>query len=87
VSLQPKGYGSIISMHFQTTEPKRPDGIKTSPLLRKLIHLELLLAGFYVTRRGTINLSLAITDADCDAFAEAMGAIFDRYRQLFHEAQ
>src|SRR5882724_5941925 len=55
VSLQAGGYGSIISMHFQATEPKRPDEIKTSPLLRKLVHLELLLAGFYLTRRGTIN--------------------------------
>jgi glutamate-1-semialdehyde 2,1-aminomutase len=87
VPLQPKGYGSIVSMHFQTTEPKRPDDIKTSPLLRELIHLELLLTGFYVTRRGTINLSLASTEVDCDAFAEAMGAIFDQYRQLFRESQ
>jgi glutamate-1-semialdehyde 2,1-aminomutase len=87
VALQAKGYGSIISMHFQVTEPKQPDDIKTPPLLRKLIHLELLLAGFYVTRRGTINLSLVSTDADCDAFATAMGAIFDRHRQLFHDSQ
>jgi glutamate-1-semialdehyde 2,1-aminomutase len=87
VPLHAAGYGSIISMQFQVTEPKRPDEIKTAPLLRKLMHLELLLAGFYVPRRGTLNLSVAITDADCDAFAEAMGTIFDRHRHLLQDLQ
>jgi glutamate-1-semialdehyde 2,1-aminomutase len=83
VALQAGGYGSIIAMHFQASEPRRPDEIRASPLLRKLVHLELMLGGFYLTRRGTINLSLANDDAECDALVSALGRIFQRFAPLF----
>ncbi|ESX84842.1 aspartate aminotransferase family protein [Mesorhizobium sp. LSHC412B00] len=72
-------YGSILSLHFQPIAPRNPAEIATTPVQRKLFHLDMLLRGFYVQRRGTINLSLTTTDEDCFAFTEAFGGFLDRY--------
>lgn len=52
------GYGSMIGLH---------DGEEQ----RTLLHLHLLERGFSYARRGFIALSLPLTEADVDAFAEA----------------
>ncbi|TIP90572.1 MAG: aminotransferase class III-fold pyridoxal phosphate-dependent enzyme [Mesorhizobium sp.] len=72
-------YGSILSLHFQPKAPRNPAEIATTPVQRKLFHLDMLLRGFYVQRRGTINLSLATTDEDFTAFTEAFVGFLDRY--------
>ncbi|MEI9425818.1 aminotransferase class III-fold pyridoxal phosphate-dependent enzyme [Mesorhizobium sp. Cs1299R1N1] len=77
------GYGSIISLHFQSEVPLNPDAIKTSATQRKLFHLDMLLRGFYSPRRGTINLSLATTNDDCDVFARGFAAFLERYGGFF----
>jgi glutamate-1-semialdehyde 2,1-aminomutase len=79
IPLQTGGYGSIISLHFQPRAPAHPGEVASSPQWRKLLHLEMLLRGIYVSRRGTINLSLATSDADCQAFAQALGDILERH--------
>jgi glutamate-1-semialdehyde 2,1-aminomutase len=51
---------------------------------RKLVHLEMLLRGCYVSRRGSINLSLATTDADCEQLARVFADVLDEHRDLAH---
>ncbi|MEI9425946.1 aminotransferase class III-fold pyridoxal phosphate-dependent enzyme [Mesorhizobium sp. Cs1299R1N1] len=76
------GHGSILSLHFQPIAPQNPAEITTTPKQRKLIHFDMLLRGFYVPRRGTINLSLATSGEDCEAFLEAFAGLLDRYSTL-----
>ncbi|WP_051334209.1 aminotransferase class III-fold pyridoxal phosphate-dependent enzyme [Mesorhizobium sp. WSM3224] len=73
--IQLGGYGTIISIHFQPNEVRRPSDIRTSAKQRKLVHLELLKRQFYTSRRGTINLSLATTDDDMDSYVRAFKEI------------
>jgi glutamate-1-semialdehyde 2,1-aminomutase len=46
------------------------------------MHLEMLLRGFYVSRRGSMNLSLATTDEDCERLADAFGNVLDAHGDL-----
>lgn len=87
VPLSVGAYGSILSLHFQPEAPRNPGEIRTPPGLRKLVHLELLLRGVYVARRGTINLSLAAGNADDERFVEAFAAVLGRHRGLFEAAR
>lgn len=76
------GFGSIVSLHFQADLPKHPGNVKTGAPQRKLFQLFMLLNGFYVTRRGTINLSLQTTRGDCEAFVDTFAQFADQYGQL-----
>ncbi|WP_192258595.1 aspartate aminotransferase family protein [Mesorhizobium caraganae] len=73
--IQLGGYGTIISIHFQPNEVRRPSEIRTSAKQRKLVHLELLKRQIYASRRGTINLSLATTGDDIDSYVRAFKEI------------
>ena len=46
---------------------------------RDLFHLEMLLAGFWIARRGFVTVSLAHDDDDCDAFVAAFEAFLERH--------
>ncbi len=73
------GLGSILVVHFQDGRIRTPaDANRTPPAMRKLFHLAMIEAGFYLARRGFMSLSLAMTEADHDAFAAA----FEEYLQL-----
>ncbi|RWD81411.1 MAG: aminotransferase class III-fold pyridoxal phosphate-dependent enzyme [Mesorhizobium sp.] len=77
------GYGSVLSLHFQAKAPVDPSSVTTTAAQRKLFHLDMLLRGFYVPRRGTINLSLATSDEECEAFVHAFaGFLDDHHHQL-----
>ena len=84
VPMQICGYGSIVSMHFQQSEPQKAQECSTSALCRKLVHLEMLNRGFYVSRRGTINLSTVTSDEDCDAFASTLADVLKIHREILH---
>jgi glutamate-1-semialdehyde 2,1-aminomutase len=45
----------------------------------------MLLRGIYVSRRGTINLSLATADADCRAFADAFDDVLAHHAYAIAE--
>lgn len=77
------GYGSMLSLNFQPTMPRNPAEATTTPAQRKLFHLDMLMRGFYLPRRGTINLSLATGDADCAAFVKAFTGVLERYASFF----
>ena len=55
------------------------------PEARKLLHLELLLRGFYLARRGFMSLSLPLVDADHDALVAAFGEVLDENAHLLAE--
>ena len=78
VAAQVMGYGSILCIHFQTGEIKKPaDTAATRLEARRLFHLEMLARGIYLAQRGYMTLSLAMTDEHldrfCGAFEDATG--------------
>ncbi len=72
VPAQVTGLGSILVVHFQDGAIRRPaDTARTAAAARKLFHLAMIEAGFYLARRGFMSLSLAMGEAHRDAFADA----------------
>jgi len=80
------GLGSMLCLHPQHAAIRRPaDHAGCRPEARKLLHLELLLRGFYLSRRGFMSLSLPLTEADHDALVSAFGEILDENAPLLAE--
>lgn len=70
------GYGSLFALHFLPAQGLTATAIDHADRrLQKLWHLEMMLAGQYVTPRGMIALSLPHTEAD----ANRLVAAFDRF--------
>jgi glutamate-1-semialdehyde 2,1-aminomutase len=82
IAFQVTGVGSIFTLHFQSGRLRQPGDIRTPAPWRKLMHLEMLLLGFYVSRRGSMNLSLATTDEDRERLAQAFGTVLDAHGDL-----
>lgn len=78
--MQVTGTGSILGIHFQHGPIRRPEDTWPSDEaaelrlagLQKLLHLDLLEAGFYMARRGFMSLSLPLKDSHCDGLADAL---------------
>lgn len=67
------GRGSMMNIHFGWDPVRGPEDTKKTPqALRDLFHMDLLSRGIYLARRGMINLSVPMTDADFDALAAAV---------------
>ncbi len=77
--VQVTGVGSLLSIHFQRRPIARPADVEAAPAPRKLFHLEMNLAGFYLSRRGFMSLSLPMTQGDHDTFAAAFEGFLDDY--------
>ena len=74
--VQVTGMGSMTSYHFARTPIDSPYDIPaTPPALKALVHLDLIDLGYYVARRGMINLSLPTTDQDIDGFVGAFDEV------------
>ncbi len=74
------GRGSIMNVHFQRTPIRcHADLAATPQAARDLFHLEMLLAGFWIARRGFITVSLAHDDEDCDRMVAAFETFLARY--------
>ena len=72
VALRAMGLGSMICLHFQSEDIRRPaDAEATPPEARKLFQLEMNLRGFYLSRRGFMSLSLPLTSEDHDDLVAA----------------
>jgi glutamate-1-semialdehyde 2,1-aminomutase len=65
------GYGSLVGLHFTQGPVRRVADVPAAPELRTLLHLHLLERGYSYGRRGFIALSLPLTEAEIDGFAEA----------------
>ena len=69
-----------MNAHFQRTPISRAEDVAaTPPAARDLFHLEMMLAGFYVSRRGFMTVTLAHDDEDCDAFARAFAGFLTKH--------
>lgn len=73
VAAQWTGLGSMACVHFGVRGPVSgpADLAGADKGALELFFLGMLARGFYLARRGMIALSLALTDADCEAFAAA----------------
>lgn len=70
--VQITGIGAVMNLHFQTEPISNPTDIRPrQDPLRTLYHLWMLNRGFYVSRRGMISLSMAMSEADLNGFVEA----------------
>ena len=80
VALRAMGLGSMICVHFQSGEIRRPaDTEAAPPAARKLFQLEMNLEGFYLSRRGFMSLSLPLTSEDHDDLAAAFEEFLDEH--------
>jgi len=78
---QVTGRGSIMNVHFQRAPICcHADTAATPPAARDLFHLEMLLAGFWIARRGFISVSLAHDDEDCHELARAFETFLGRHQ-------
>ena len=72
VALRAMGLGSMICLHFQSGEIRRPADTEATPQeARKLFQLEMNLRGFYLSRRSFMSLSLPLTCEDHDDLVAA----------------
>lgn len=77
---QVTGRGSIMTVHFQRAPIGcHADTAATPQAARDLFHLEMLLAGFWIARRGFMSVSLAHDDEDCDRFVSAFESFLERH--------
>ena len=77
---QAVGMGSMLSIHLKREPVRRPADIKDiSPAARKLFQLEMNLGGFFTTRKGFMSISLAVSDDEFDAFADAFDEFLTAY--------
>lgn len=77
------GIGSLFNLHFLPkgrVTPASVERVDTRP--GKLWHLEMMLAGQYVTPRGMFALSLPHSDADADALVAAFDRFLEDYRSI-----
>jgi glutamate-1-semialdehyde 2,1-aminomutase len=80
VPMQVTGLGSIFGIHFHAGPVRnigdldRGERGRESAIedIKKLFHLDMLAAGQYVSRRILGNLSVETTEADADAFCQAV---------------
>lgn len=82
VAMQVTGVGSILGLHFQCTPIACGRDIAPAPNQRALLHLELMLRGFYIARRGYLALPLPLTDADLASFTDAVEDVVATHQRL-----
>ena len=74
-AMQVTGMGSLMTVHFAPVahgEIRSVDDLAAADQDAKaLFHLEMLARGQYLARRGLMSLSLALSEDDLDAFADA----------------
>jgi glutamate-1-semialdehyde 2,1-aminomutase len=66
------GIGAVLTTHWQGAPITHPAQVEAadSPR-RRLFHLEMLERGFYIARRGMVNLSLPMQESDIARFVHA----------------
>lgn len=84
--VQVTGVGSLMNIHFSRKPIETPADVQASNIAaRNLMHLEMMLRGVYMARRGFLALSLPLTAADLgevvqafDDFLQENSAMIDR---------
>jgi glutamate-1-semialdehyde 2,1-aminomutase len=77
------GLGSMMCTHFVSGPVTCPADLASEPKdWLKLLQLEMLARGYYMTNRGMISLSLPVSDAIADGYAAAYEGFLDDYAGL-----
>jgi glutamate-1-semialdehyde 2,1-aminomutase len=82
------GYGSLFNLHFLRPAELSPAAVEAAdPRPGKLWHLEMMLAGQYVTPRGMIAMSLPHDDAAADGLVAAFDRFLEDYRSILPKVE
>lgn len=80
---QAAGSGSLMNIHFIDGEIRSHHDLAGRNLTAlDLFHLEMIAAGIYITRRGYMALSLALTEDDHDVFIAEADKFLSAYGEL-----
>jgi glutamate-1-semialdehyde aminotransferase len=80
------GMGSIIAIHFSKEVTKVPSDITAGcQSLRPLLHMEMLLEGVLICKRGDLFLSLPMTDDHLSKVRLAFEKFIDRHGSLIKQ--
>jgi glutamate-1-semialdehyde 2,1-aminomutase len=83
VSMFANGMGSMIAIHFSRVATKAPSDITAGcQSLRPLLHMEMLLEGVLICKRGDFFLSLPMIDSHLDKARAALGVFIDKHQEL-----
>jgi len=86
VPMYANGLGSMIALHFSREPTKRPSDITAGcQSLRPLLHMELLLDGVSVCRRGDLFLSLPMDESHLSRAHDSLANFADRYKPLIEQ--
>lgn len=81
------GFGSVMNIHFVRGPVRTPHDLESAPKdWLKLLQLEMLGRGQYMTSRGMIALSLPMTDEVVGEFAAAFESFLDDHARLLGAA-
>ena len=83
VSMYANGMGSIIAIHFSKEATKKPTDITAGcQSLRPLLHMEMLLEGVLICKRGDFFLSLPMDESHLEKARSALGTFIDKHGLL-----
>lgn len=79
VPMQFTGIGSMLNVHMTDAPVRSPaDAAKGDQQVRELFFFDLLNAGVWIARRGMINLSLPIGDAECNTLVSSVESFIQK---------
>jgi glutamate-1-semialdehyde 2,1-aminomutase len=82
-SVQFTGCGSVLNIHFHAGAIACPEDLADEPkAMFDLFHFDLMERGVYAARRGQINLSLPMNEADLEAIVDAVSFFLARREPL-----
>src|SRR5210317_236096 len=83
VPMYANGMGSIIAIHFSKVPTKKPTDITAGcQSLRPLLHMEMLLEGVLICKRGDFFLSLPMDETHLEKARHALGKFVDKHQSL-----
>ena len=86
VPMYANGMGSIIAIHFSKVPTKKPTDITAGcQSLRPLLHMEMLLEGVLICKRGDFFLSLPMDDTHLSKTRIALEKFIDRFKPLIEQ--
>jgi glutamate-1-semialdehyde 2,1-aminomutase len=83
IAMRFSGRGSMLAVHMLPAIPTTyAEAALGNIFARDLFFFDMVRAGFWLARRGMMALSLPLTEADADAFADAAGEFIATRRPL-----
>ena len=83
IPMYANGMGSIIAIHFSRVPTKKPSDITAGcQSLRPLLHMEMLLEGVLICKRGDFFLSLPMDESHLARARHALEKFIDKHKSL-----